>query len=202
VLALDVDLVILASPPGFRPDQILAAANAGKHIFAEKPVAVDPIGIRKVLEAGKILEAKKKGFVTGTQRRHQKPYVEMMKAIADGVIGDVVTCSVYWNQGALWKKDRDSDDDATSNGRPETGSTSRGFRGDHIVEQHVHNLDVMCWAMGGPPAKCTSLGGRQVRTDPSYGAHLRSLRGRLRMGRRSSRVVVLASDRRFGGARR
>ncbi len=168
VLATDCDLVILASPPGFRPDQILAAANAGKHIFAEKPVAVDPVGIRKVLEASRILDAKKKGFVTGTQRRHQKPYVEMMKAIADGVIGDVVTCSVYWNQGALWKKDRTPTmTDLEWQARNWLYFT--WLSGDHIVEQHVHNLDVMCWAMGGPPTKCTSLGGRQVRTDAAYG---------------------------------
>ncbi len=168
VLATDCDLVILATPPGFRPDQILAAAQAGKHIFAEKPVAVDPVGVRKVMEAAKILDLKKKGFVAGTQRRHQKPYVEMMKAIGDGAIGDVVSCAVYWNQGALWHKER-TPTMTDLEWQCRNWLYFTWLSGDHIVEQHVHNLDVMCWAMGGPPSKCVSLGGRQVRTDAAFG---------------------------------
>jgi predicted dehydrogenase len=169
VIAAGVDLVILATPPGFRPDQILAAAEAGKHVFAEKPVAVDPVGVRKVIKAGEIFDAKKLGFVTGTQRRHQPSYLAWTKQILeDKMIGDVVSAQVYWNQGPLWKTDR----------TPEMTDVEWQCRnwlyftwlsGDHIVEQHVHNLDVMCWVMGGPPSKATGMGGRQVRVEPVYG---------------------------------
>jgi predicted dehydrogenase len=169
VIDSGVDLVILATPPGFRPDQILAAAEAGKHVFAEKPVAVDPVGVRKVLKAAAIFDARRTAFVTGTQRRHQRSYLEMFRRVhEDRLIGDVVTAQVFWNQGPLWKTDR----------RPGMTDVEWQCRnwlyftwlsGDHIVEQHVHNLDVMCWAMGGPPAKATGLGGRQVRVDPAYG---------------------------------
>ncbi len=169
VIAAGVDLVILATPPGFRPDQILFAAEAGKHVFAEKPVAVDPVGIRKVLKAAAIFDSKKTAFVTGTQRRHQPGYLEFMRKVREEkLIGDVVTAQVYWNQGPLWKVDR----------TPQMSDVEWQCRnwlyfawtsGDHIVEQHVHNLDVMCWAMGGHPDKATGMGGRQVRTEPAYG---------------------------------
>src|SRR6185369_2485900 len=105
-LASDVDLVILATPPGFRPSHIAAAVEAGKHIFAEKPVATDAAGVRSVLEsAGKIKE-KKLGFVCGTQRRHEAPYLETIKRIQDGEIGELVGAQCYWNGGGLWMNPR------------------------------------------------------------------------------------------------
>jgi predicted dehydrogenase len=168
LLATDVDLVILATSPGFRPLHIEAAAAAGKHIFAEKPVAVCPAGVRKVLAAGKLMEEKGLAFVTGTQRRHQASYIETMKRIHEGAVGDITGGSVYWHQGGLWSHQK----------RAEWSAAEWQMRnwlyfvwlsGDHIVEQHVHNIDVMNWVMGGPPVKAFGMGGRQVRTDPVYG---------------------------------
>jgi myo-inositol 2-dehydrogenase / D-chiro-inositol 1-dehydrogenase len=168
VLASDVDLVILATPPGFRPMHIAAAVDAGKHIFAEKPVATDPTGIRSVLDSAKKIKEKKLAFVTGTQRRHQTGYIETIKRIHDGAIGDLVGGQCYWNQGFLWSFPR----------KPEWSDTEWQMRnwyyftwicGDHIVEQHVHNIDVMNWCFGAHPVSAYGMGGRQVRTDPLYG---------------------------------
>jgi predicted dehydrogenase len=168
VIASDIDLVILATPPGFRPMHIEAAVDAGKHIFAEKPVATDPTGVRSVLESAKKIKEKNLAFVTGTQRRHQTGYIETIKRIHDGEIGDVIGGQCYWNQGFLWSFPR----------QPEWSDTEWQMRnwyyftwicGDHIVEQHVHNIDVMNWAIGDHPIKAYGMGGRQVRTDPLYG---------------------------------
>ena len=168
VLASDANYIILATPPGFRPQHLEAAVAAGKHIFAEKPVAVDGAGIRKVLAVYE--EAKKKGLGVGagTQRRHQTGYIETLKRVQDGAIGNIVAARAYWNQGALWNKPR------------EAGWTDMEWQlrnwlyftwlyGDHIVEQHVHNLDVINWAMNAHPVRAVGLGGRQVRTDPAFG---------------------------------
>jgi predicted dehydrogenase len=163
-----VDMVVMAQVPHFRPAHFAAAVNAGKHVFMEKPVAVDPHGIRQVLAAAAVADQKKLSVVTGTQRRHERCYIEAMKRLANGQIGRVVGANVYWNQGGLWMNPR----------KPEWGDLEWQMRnwlyfawlsGDHIVEQHVHNIDVMNWAMGGPPVKCWGMGGRQVRTDPAYG---------------------------------
>lgn len=168
VLATDVDMVILATPPGFRPVHFAAAVEAGKHIFFEKPVAVDPAGIRKVIEAGKKAREKKLSVVTGTQRRHEQCYLEAMKRIQDGAIGDVRSASVFWNQGGLWMNKR----------QPSWSDMEWQLRnwlyftwlsGDHITEQHVHNLDIGHWVMDATPKRVTGMGGRQVRTDPAYG---------------------------------
>ena len=169
VLALaDVDMVILATPPGFRPTHLKAAVAAGKHVFTEKPVAVDPTGIRMCMEAA--VEAKRKnlGIVAGTQRRHQGSYLETMKRIHDGAIGEVVGGQCYWNQGALWSKQQTA-------GMTDMEWHLRNWlyfawlSGDHIVEQHIHNIDVMNWAMGGPPVKAVGMGGRQTRVAPEFG---------------------------------
>lgn len=168
VLASGVDSVILATPPHFRPFHFAAAIDAGKHVFFEKPVAVDGPGVRLVMEAGE--KATKKGLavVTGTQRRHENAYLEAMKRLRDGAIGQVVTASVYWNQGGLWMNER----------KPEWSDMEWQLRnwlyftwlsGDHIVEQHVHNLDVANWVVGSHPLKAHGMGGRQVRTQPAYG---------------------------------
>ena len=162
------DLVMLATPPGFRPQHIEATIKAGKHLFAEKPVAVDGTGIRKVLAAHE--EATKKGLsvITGTQRRHQSGYVECLKRIHDGAIGDITGGQVYWNQGPIWAHKRES-------GWSDTEYQIRNWYhflwlcGDHIVEQHVHNLDVACWAIGAHPVRAVGMGGRQVISEPEYG---------------------------------
>jgi predicted dehydrogenase len=164
----DVDMVILATPPHFRPMHLEAAVKTGCHVFMEKPVAVDPAGIRKVIAAGE--EAGRKGLsiVAGTQRRHQKCYHAAMKKIRDGAIGEIVGGSCYWNQGGLWCAERQPDwSDMEWQLRNWLYFT--WLSGDHIVEQHVHNIDVMNWAIGTHPAKALGMGGRQVRTDPVYG---------------------------------
>jgi predicted dehydrogenase len=168
VIACDVDLVILASAPGFRPQHIRAAVDAGKHIFAEKPVATDPVGVRSVIDSAQIAKQKNLSFVAGTQRRHDPDYQETIRRVHDGGIGNILAGSCYWNQGGLWMKPR----------KPEWSDMEWQIRnwlyftwlsGDHICEQHVHQLDVMNWIMGGTPVSCYGMGGRQVRVDPAYG---------------------------------
>ncbi len=168
VINSDVDLVILATPPGFRPMHIAAAVDAGKHVFAEKPAAVDPAGVRSVLESAKKLKEKNLGFVCGTQRRHHAGYIDTIKRIHDGAIGEIVGGQCYWNQGGLWMHPREA---AWSDMEWQLRNWLyfTWLSGDHIVEQHVHNIDVMNWAMGGPPESAYGMGGRQARTDPAYG---------------------------------
>ncbi|MFN0137493.1 MAG: Gfo/Idh/MocA family protein [Phycisphaerae bacterium] len=168
VLASPVDLVILAAPPGFRPPHYAAAIDAGKHVFMEKPVAVDPAGIRTVLAASQVAVAKRLAVVAGTQRRHQPSYLEAMERIHDGAIGDIVAAQCYWNQEGLWVKKQESNwSDMEWQCRNWLYFT--WLSGDHIVEQHVHNLDVVNWAFGGVPTKCMGMGGRQWRTAAEYG---------------------------------
>lgn len=168
VLATDCDLVILASPPAFRAMHLTAAVNAGKHIFAEKPVCVDVATAIQAYAAADLARQKGLGYVSGTQRRHDPRYMDVIKRVHDGAIGEVITGQVYWNQGGLWSHER----------KPEWSDTEFQLRnwlyytwasGDHIVEQHVHNLDVANWVMGSHPVKATAMGGRQTRTEPIYG---------------------------------
>ncbi len=168
VLATDCDLVILATPPAFRSEHITAAINAGKHVFTEKPVAVDVKTALAVIAAADMAKAKGLGIVAGTQRRHDPRYVETIRRIHDGQIGEVISGQVYWNQGGLWSNVR----------KPEWSDMEFQLRnwlyyawasGDHIVEQHVHNIDVANWVMGGHPIRAVAMGGRQTRTDPLYG---------------------------------
>lgn len=168
VIASDANYIILATPPGFRPAHLAAAVSAGKNIFTEKPVAVDGPGIRAVLEVYETARAKGLGIATGTQRRHQTGYIETMKRLHDGAIGDIVSARCYWNQGFLWKKDREPAwSDAEWQLRNWLYFT--WLSGDHIVEQHVHNIDAVNWAMQAHPVRANGMGGRQVRTGPDYG---------------------------------
>ena len=168
VLACDVDLVILATPPGFRPLHLWAAIEAGKHVFMEKPVAVDPVGVRWVLAASELAARKGLAIVAGTQRRHDPGYIETMRRIHAGAIGEIVAGQCYWNQGGLWVKRREPDwSDMEWQCRNWLYFT--WLSGDHIVEQHVHNLDIMNWAMGSPPVKAVGMGGRQARTGEEFG---------------------------------
>jgi predicted dehydrogenase len=168
VLASDIHLVLLATPPGFRPGHLAAAVAAGKHIFTEKPVAVDPAGIRSVLATAREAQQKKLAVVAGTQRRHQANYLEIMKRLHDGAIGEIQSGQVFWNQGGLWNHAR----------QPEWSDAEWQIRnwlyftwlsGDHIVEQHVHNIDVANWVLRAHPVKAIGVGGRQWRTDPRFG---------------------------------
>ena len=168
VLEQDLDLVILATPPGFRPLHFEAAINAGKHVFMEKPVAVDAIGVRKVVEVARQAKQKNLAVAVGLQRRHEPLYVETMKRLHDGAIGRIVATRAYWNGDGVWVRPR-------KEGQSEMEYQMRNWYyfnwlcGDHITEQHIHNLDVINWLMGGPPTKAQGQGGRQVRTGKEYG---------------------------------
>jgi predicted dehydrogenase len=167
-----VNYVVLATPPGFRPLHLQAAVAAGKHVFTEKPVAVDGPGIRKVLNVYEEANRKKLGIAAGTQRRHQHGYLETIKRIHDGAIGDIVAARCYWNQGAIWFRDR------------RQGMTDLDYQlhnwyhfvwlcGDHHVEQHVHNLDVVNWATGKHPVRAVGMGGRvRPYSDPNVDGHI------------------------------
>jgi predicted dehydrogenase len=164
----DVNLIVTAAPPGFRPIHLKAAVEAGKHVFMEKPVAVDPIGVRSVIASSDLAKQKNLAIVAGTQRRHQKLYLEMMKRIQDGQIGEIVAAQCYWNMGDLWLKKHEPN-------MTEMEWQCRNWlyftwlSGDHIVEQHVHNIDVINWAIGAMPKNIMGMGGRQVRVSPEYG---------------------------------
>ncbi len=164
----EVNYVILATPPHFRPMHLKAAIEAGKHAFVEKPVAVDGPGVRMVLEAGELARQKGLGIVAGTQRRHERKYNEAIKRIHDGAIGEIVYGRCYWNGGEIWVIERQAGwSDMEWQLRNWNYFTWLG--GDHIVEQHVHNLDIMNWVIGNHPIKATALGGRQVRTGRIHG---------------------------------
>lgn len=170
VIDSDVDLVILAAPPGFRPQHLRAAIDAGKHVFMEKPAAVDPVGVRSIIETSELAKQKALAVVSGTQRRHQAPYVEIMKRIHDGAIGELVSAQCYWmgDYGyypAVLPEPGWSEMEA----QIRNWNYFTWLSGDHIVEQHVHNIDIMNWAFGGPPLKAIGMGGRQQRTGPEYG---------------------------------
>jgi predicted dehydrogenase len=168
VLAQDIHYVILAAPPAFRPAHLQAAVAAGKHIFAEKPVAVDAAGIRAVLKTYEQARQKNLGIGVGTQRRHQAEYLATITRLQDGAIGTIMSGQVFWNQGGLWNRERKPDwTDAEWQIRNWLYFT--WLSGDHIVEQHVHNIDVANWVLGAHPVKATGVGGRQWRTDPRYG---------------------------------
>jgi predicted dehydrogenase len=162
VIAADVDLVIIATPPVFRPVHFEAAVEAGKHVFMEKPICVDGPGARTIMTAAKKAESQGLVVVTGTQRHHQRKYVESFKQIQKGMIGEIVSGTVYWNQSMLWYRNRE-------NGWSDMELMVRDWvnwkwlSGDHIVEQHVHNIDVFNWFTGKKPVKCVGFGARQRR---------------------------------------
>jgi predicted dehydrogenase len=179
VIESGVDLVILATPPGFRPVHLEAAVKAGKHVFTEKPVAVDGPGIRKCLEVYEEAKKKNLAIVAGTQRRHQTGYLETMKRIHDGAIGDIVGARCYWNGSGIWFRRRDELKQFSEPATDVAYQLHNWYHfvwvcGDHIVEQHVHNLDVINWAMNGHPVKCWAMGGRSNRPagDPNEVGHI------------------------------
>jgi predicted dehydrogenase len=168
VLASKIDVVLLATPPAFRARHLAAAIEAGKHVFMEKPVAVDASGVRSVMASADLAAQKGLAIVAGTQRRHDAGYRAAMERIHGGAIGDIVGGQVYWNQGGLWMHPRQADwSDVEWQVRNWLYFT--WLSGDHIVEQHIHNIDVANWAVGAHPVKAVGVGGRQWRTDPAYG---------------------------------
>lgn len=161
---VDCDLVVIATPPGFKPQQFEYAVSKGRHIFMEKPVASDAVGIRRVLNA--VEESKKKDLMVaiGLQRRHQPNYMETIKRIHDGAIGDVIAQRVYWNGGGIWYRNRT---EAQTEMAFQTNNWYHfnWLSGDQICEQHIHNLDVGCWVKGEYPVECNGMGGREMRMD-------------------------------------
>ena len=163
-----VDVVILTTPPAFRPIHFEAAVEAGKHIFMEKPVATDAPGIRRVLAAAARAKDKNLNVVVGLQRHYQTVYKEWVDRIHAGMIGDVVLGRVYWNSAGVWVREREA-------GQTEMEYQMRNWYyfnwlcGDHIVEQHIHNIDVGNWVMGGHPVRAQGQGGRLVRRGKEHG---------------------------------
>ena len=164
----DIDMVILATPPHFRPYHFEEAIRQGHHVFMEKPVAVDPVGIRKVLAAARSADDQKLSVVAGTQRRHEKCYLEMIDRIRNGAIGTPLAARCYWNQSGLWSIDARADRSDMEN-QLRNWLYHTWLSGDHIVEQHVHNMDVVNWVYDAHPTEVYGVGGRQARTDPKYG---------------------------------
>jgi predicted dehydrogenase len=162
------DVVILTTPPGFRPLHFEAAVNAGKHIFMEKPVATDPAGVQRVLAAAEKAKAKKLNVVVGLQRHYQTSYRELMKRLQDGMVGDIVSASAWWNNDGVWVNPRKA-------GQTEMEYQMRNWYyfnwlcGDHITEQHIHNIDVINWVKNSYPVKARGTGGREVRKGKDYG---------------------------------
>jgi len=166
----EVDVVMLTTPPAFRPTMVKAALEAGKHLFVEKPGAVDPVGVRSLLASAELADRKGLSIVVGTQQRWQPQYLELIKRIHDGKLGDIVGGQAYWNWGhSKWHFE---------NRKPEWSDMEWQIRcwpyfvwlsGDHIVEQHLHNMDILNWAIGSPPVQCLAVGGRQARTGPEFG---------------------------------
>jgi predicted dehydrogenase len=162
------DVVILTTPPGFRPIHFEEAVNQGKQIFMEKPVATDPAGIKRVLDAAVIARQKKLNVVVGLQRHYQNSYKELYKKYKEGMIGDIVSAQAWWNNEGVWMNPRKYN-------QTEMEYQMRNWYyfnwlcGDHIVEQHIHNIDVINWFKGGYPVKAQGMGGREVRKGKDYG---------------------------------
>ena len=158
----EVDVVILTTPLNFRPIHTMAAVKAGKHVFAEKGVAVDAPGVRLMIEASKLATEKKLSVVCGTQRRHQRGYLQVKKAFDDGVISPILGGEVYWNSRVPWVRERKpemSNKDYLCNNWLNFAELS----GDHICEQHVHNIDVANWFIGRFPKTALAVGARMRR---------------------------------------
>ena len=160
------DVVILATPPGFRPIHFAEAIKQGKHVFMEKPVATDPAGVQSVLATAAIAKQKKLNVVVGLQRHYQNSYRELFKR--KDLIGDITSAQAWWNNDGVWVRPRKYN-------QTEMEYQMRNWYyfnwlcGDHITEQHIHNLDVINWFKGGHPVKAQGLGGRQVRKGKENG---------------------------------
>lgn len=158
----EIDVVLLVTPTHFRPEHLKAAVEAGKHIFMEKPCAVDPVGIRSVIASAKVATSKGLTVVTGNQRRHRRDYWEAYIEVKNGLIGEIVSSTTHWNQGAWWNKSH----------RTEWSDMEYCLRnwfnikwlsGDHILDQGIHNIDIATWFMEDKPIKAVGFGGRARR---------------------------------------
>lgn len=162
------DVVILTTTPGFRPIHFEYAISKNKHVFMEKPVATDARGIRSVLETAKIAKMKKLNVVVGLQRHYQRNYLACLEEIRSNKMGQIVSGQVYWNSAGVWVKERQAN-------QTEMEYQMRNWYyfnwlcGDHIVEQHIHNIDVANWFIGEFPIYAQGMGGREVRKGKEYG---------------------------------
>jgi predicted dehydrogenase len=156
------DLVILATPPGFRPFHFEAAVKAGKHVFMEKPVCVDSFGARLCLEAAKLADEKKLKVVVGLQRRYDQRYRETIAKIREGIAGDIIGGQVYWNGSGIWYRDRGKDQ-TEMQFQVNNWYHFNWLCGDHICEQHVHNIDIANWVLDAVPEAAYGVGGKQLR---------------------------------------
>jgi len=163
-----VDYVLLCTPPAFRPEQFEAAVAAGKHAFVEKPIAVDPVGVRRFLAAAKKAKEKGLGVLAGTLYRHDRKHQEIVKRIHDGQIGEIRSVRSLRFGGGLWTYERRA-------GQSDIEWQIRNWlyfdwlSGDFLVEMHIHQLDVVDWILGKRPVSAVATGGRQVRVEPVYG---------------------------------
>jgi predicted dehydrogenase len=166
----EVDVVMLTTPPAFRPKMVEAAIEAGKHLFVEKPGAVDPVGVRSLLTSAELADKKRLSIVVGTQQRWQPQYLELIKRIHDGRLGDIVGGQAYWNWGhSKWHFEERKSGWSDMEWQIRCWPYFVWLSGDHIVEQHLHNMDILNWAIGSPPVQCLAVGGRQARTGPEFG---------------------------------
>ncbi len=162
VMESDVDVVILATPPYFRPEQFKAAVQARKHVFMEKPLAVDSVGVRSIIATSRTAKTLGLNVVTGTQRRHRSDYIATFEQVANGAIGKPVAARAFWNQDHVWFRQRQE-------GWSDMEYMLRNWNnfswlsGDHIVETHVHNIDVINWFMEAYPQSAIGYGGRHRR---------------------------------------
>lgn len=165
-----VDVVLLTTPPGFRPRMVAAAVAAGKHIFMEKPGAVDPVGVRSLLASADRAEERGLSIVVGTQQRYQPQYREIIRRVHEGEIGEIVGGQCYWNWGhAHWHFEPRKPEWSDMEWQIRCWPYFTWLSGDHYVEQHLHNIDILNWAIGSPPVTALGVGGRIARTGPEYG---------------------------------
>ncbi len=166
----DIDLVMLLTPPGFRPQHVTDAVDAGKHIFMEKPGAVDPVGIRSLIDSAEKADKKGVSIVVGTQQRYAPQYIELIKRVQDGQIGELKTVKAHWICGMVnWHFHERQKQWSDMEWQVRCWPFFTWLSGDHLVEQLCHNIDVCNWVMETTPESCMGLGGRQVRTGPEYG---------------------------------
>jgi predicted dehydrogenase len=162
LLEVDLDVVLLATPPKFRPEHLKASIEAKKHVFMEKPACVDPVGARSIITSSKKAEAMGLTIITGTQRRHQLDYIETYKQVANGAIGEITSARAFWMQSHVWFRTREE-------GWSDMEYMIRNWNnfcwlcGDHILDTHVHNIDVINWFVGRHPESAIGFGGRARR---------------------------------------
>lgn len=164
-----IDMVILTGPPGYRPLHFERAVEAGKHVFMEKPLASDPAGVRRILAAGEKAAEQNLKVGVGLQRHHQASYNEAIRRIHEGEIGRIVGMRCYWNGGPPAKTALPRESMTELQYQVRNWYFFDWLSGDHICEQHIHNLDVCNWVQGAPPVSAAGMGGRQVRTDKRFG---------------------------------